>query len=75
MPRGADNTSHAFREACGRSLPSERREYLQANDVSTLDHAAKAHIVATLRRTNGFVGGRDGAAARFGLKRTRSYLG
>src|SRR5262249_6073601 len=38
--------------------------------VSTLADADRAHIVATLRRTNGVVGGRNGAAARLGLKRT-----
>src|SRR5262245_54712277 len=38
--------------------------------VRTLADADRAHIVATLRHTNGVVGGRNGAAARLGLKRT-----
>jgi formate hydrogenlyase transcriptional activator len=36
----------------------------------TLADADKAHITATLRQTNGVIGGRNGAAARLGLKRT-----
>jgi formate hydrogenlyase transcriptional activator len=36
----------------------------------TLADADKAHIIATLRQTNWVVGGRNGAAARLGLKRT-----
>ncbi|HEY1302051.1 MAG TPA: sigma 54-interacting transcriptional regulator [Vicinamibacterales bacterium] len=36
----------------------------------TLADADKAHIEAALRRTNGVVGGRNGAAARLGVKRT-----
>jgi formate hydrogenlyase transcriptional activator len=36
----------------------------------TLADADKAHITATLRQTNWVVGGRNGAAARLGLKRT-----
>jgi formate hydrogenlyase transcriptional activator len=39
-------------------------------DMTTLADADRAHIVAALRRTNGVVGGRNGAAARLGLKRT-----
>jgi formate hydrogenlyase transcriptional activator len=38
--------------------------------VRTLADADKAHIIATLRQTNWVVGGRNGAAARLGLKRT-----
>jgi formate hydrogenlyase transcriptional activator len=47
-----------------------------ANQVPPTDHAStladadRAHIVAMLRRTRGVVGGRNGAAARLGLKRT-----
>jgi hypothetical protein len=39
-------------------------------EVRTLADAERAHIVATLRKTHGVVGGRDGAAARLGLPRT-----
>lgn len=38
--------------------------------VRTLADADKAHIAATLKQTNWIVGGRNGAAARLGLKRT-----
>jgi DNA-binding NtrC family response regulator len=38
--------------------------------VRTLADAERAHIVETLRETNGIVGGRSGAAARLGLPRT-----
>jgi formate hydrogenlyase transcriptional activator len=43
---------------------------LPTDSVRTLDDAARLHILNTLRRTNGVVGGRNGAAARLGLKRT-----
>src|SRR5262245_24148254 len=43
---------------------------LPTDGVTTLADADRAHIVATLRRTNGVVGGRNGAAARLGVKRT-----
>ncbi len=43
---------------------------LPTDSVTTLDDAARLHILAALRRTNGVVGGRNGAAARLGLKRT-----
>jgi len=39
-------------------------------EVRTLADAERAHIVATLRKTHGVVGGRDGAAVRLGLPRT-----
>jgi len=39
-------------------------------DVCTLADADRAHILATLRKTNWIVGGRNGAAARLGLNRT-----
>jgi formate hydrogenlyase transcriptional activator len=39
-------------------------------NVRTLADAERAHIVETLRETNGVVGGRSGAAARLGLPRT-----
>ena len=39
-------------------------------EVRTLADAERAHIVATLRETNGVVGGPTGAAARLGLPRT-----
>jgi formate hydrogenlyase transcriptional activator len=38
--------------------------------VRTLEEAERAHITATLRKTRGVVGGRNGAAARLGLPRT-----
>jgi transcriptional regulator with GAF, ATPase, and Fis domain len=37
---------------------------------SVLADADEVHILATLRRTNGVIGGRNGAAARLGLKGT-----
>jgi formate hydrogenlyase transcriptional activator len=39
-------------------------------EVRTLADANRAHIIFTLRETNWVVGGRNGAAARLGLKRT-----
>jgi formate hydrogenlyase transcriptional activator len=39
-------------------------------NVRTLADADRAHILATLHKTNGIVGGRNGAAARLGLNRT-----
>jgi formate hydrogenlyase transcriptional activator len=41
-----------------------------AGAVRTLADAERAHIVETLRETNGVVGGKCGAAARLGLPRT-----
>jgi len=41
-----------------------------ATTVRTLADAERAHIVDTLRETNGVVGGKSGAAARLGLPRT-----
>jgi formate hydrogenlyase transcriptional activator len=41
-----------------------------STEVRTLADAERAHIVATLRETNGVVGGRSGAAARLGMPRT-----
>ena len=38
--------------------------------IRTLADAERAHIIRTLRETNGVVGGRRGAAARLGLPRT-----
>jgi len=43
---------------------------LSTDAVRTLADADRAHIVDTLRRTNGVIGGRNGAAARLGVKRT-----
>jgi DNA-binding NtrC family response regulator len=43
---------------------------LRSDCARTLDDADRAHITATLRRTKGVVGGRNGAAVRLGLKRT-----
>jgi formate hydrogenlyase transcriptional activator len=39
-------------------------------NVCTLADADRAHILATLHKTNWIVGGRNGAAARLGLNRT-----
>ena len=41
-----------------------------ARFVRTLADAERAHILETLRQTNGVVGGADGAATRLGLPRT-----
>jgi len=41
-----------------------------ASTVRTLADAERAHIIETLRETNGVVGGKSGAAARLGLPRT-----
>ncbi len=38
--------------------------------LRTLADAERAHIIATLRQTDGVVGGPNGAAAKLGLKRT-----
>jgi len=38
--------------------------------TNTLADAERAHIIATLRKTNWVVGGRSGAAVRLGLQRT-----
>ena len=43
---------------------------LPGGSARTLAEADRAHIIATLRQTNWVVGGRNGAAARLGLKRT-----
>ena len=45
-------------------------EELPDGDVCTLADADRAHILATLGKTNWIVGGRNGAAARLGLNRT-----
>ena len=42
----------------------------QAVGVKTLADAERAHITATLRETNGIIGGPHGAAAQLGLPRT-----
>jgi formate hydrogenlyase transcriptional activator len=49
---------------------SELRMQAVSGEVRTLADAERAHIVATLRETNGVVGGRSGAAARLGMPRT-----
>jgi formate hydrogenlyase transcriptional activator len=45
-------------------------EEMPNGDVCTLADADRAHILATLHKTNWIVGGRNGAAARLGLNRT-----
>jgi formate hydrogenlyase transcriptional activator len=57
----------------GRTLqmPStDRRVALPASSRRTLAEVEYEHIVATLRATNGVIGGWNGAAARLGLSRT-----
>jgi formate hydrogenlyase transcriptional activator len=49
---------------------AELRMQAVSGEVRTLADAERAHIVATLRETNGVVGGRSGAAARLGVPRT-----
>jgi len=48
-------------------------EEVRNGDVCTLADADRAHILATLRKTNWIVGGKNGAAARLGLNRTTLY--
>jgi formate hydrogenlyase transcriptional activator len=52
--------------------PRIKELFLQpaATAVRTLADAERAHIVETLRETNGVVSGKSGAAARLGLPRT-----
>ena len=49
---------------------AELRMQTVSTEVRTLADAERAHIVATLRETNGVVGGRGGAAVRLGVPRT-----
>jgi transcriptional regulator of acetoin/glycerol metabolism len=49
---------------------AELRMQAVSTEVRTLADAERAHIVATLRETNGVVGGRGGAAVRLGVPRT-----
>jgi formate hydrogenlyase transcriptional activator len=49
---------------------AELRMQTVATEVRTLADAERAHILATLRETNGVIGGPGGAAARLGLPRT-----
>jgi len=51
------------------SLP-EVTGTLKLSGAGTLEEAERAHILQTLQRTEGVVGGRDGAAARLGVPRT-----
>ncbi|HUA84970.1 MAG TPA: helix-turn-helix domain-containing protein [Bryobacteraceae bacterium] len=51
-------------------LRSWARQADRLMPVKTLADAERAHILETLRRTNGVVGGRAGAAAQLGLART-----
>ena len=43
---------------------------IASSPIRTLADAQRAHIAATLRETNGVIGGRRGAAAQLGLPRT-----
>jgi formate hydrogenlyase transcriptional activator len=51
------------------SLP-EHTGTLKLSGAATLKEAERSHIIQTLQRTEGVVGGRGGAAARLGLPRT-----
>ena len=51
-------------------LAELRSQEVPEGSVRTLADADRAHIIETLRQTNCVVGGRNGAAARLGLKRT-----
>jgi formate hydrogenlyase transcriptional activator len=51
------------------SLP-EVTGTLKLSPAVTLEEAERSHILHTLERTEGVVGGRNGAAARLGLPRT-----
>ncbi|MGO9084640.1 MAG: helix-turn-helix domain-containing protein [Terriglobales bacterium] len=42
--------------------------------VNTLEEANRAHIIKTLEETRGVIGGRSGAAARLGMKRSTLYF-
>jgi formate hydrogenlyase transcriptional activator len=46
------------------------RKRATRDDSETLEDVARGHILETLRKTNGVVGGRNGAAARLGMKRS-----
>lgn len=46
----------------------------EAGAPVTLEEAERDHILHTLRRTKGIVGGPNGAAARLGLKRSTLYF-
>jgi hypothetical protein len=58
----------------GPVLSPQTTEHMTRNagdaPIRTLADAERAHITATLRETNGVVGGRRGAAAQLGLPRT-----
>src|SRR5437899_1981262 len=43
---------------------------IASTTANTLEDAEREHILQTLRETDGVIGGRHGAAARLGLKRT-----
>lgn len=53
-----------------RSRIEDLRRQPIATTVRTLADAERAHIIDTLRETNGVVSGKSGAAARLGLPRT-----
>jgi formate hydrogenlyase transcriptional activator len=52
------------------AIPVQDRDVAGPVRVKTLVEAERAHITATLRETNGVIGGRNGAAAQLGLPRT-----
>jgi formate hydrogenlyase transcriptional activator len=58
-------TGTALRPRTGELTPQP-----PATRVRTLAEAERAHIIETLRETNGVVGGKNGAAAILGLPRT-----
>jgi formate hydrogenlyase transcriptional activator len=49
---------------------AERSKWSKSSAPVTLEQAESSHILQTLQQTEGVVGGRNGAAARLGLKRT-----
>jgi formate hydrogenlyase transcriptional activator len=55
---------------CGEVAPDRVPAIGQPVSVKTLADAERAHITATLEKTNWVIGGANGAAARLGLPRT-----
>ena len=48
----------------------ERSTPITSTTANTMEDMEREHILQTLRKTGGIVGGRHGAATRLGLKRT-----
>jgi formate hydrogenlyase transcriptional activator len=60
-------TEHLTRS---KSAPTSEPASTEPVSIKTMADAERAHIIATLRETNGVVGGARGAAAQLGLART-----